>query len=150
MFVIIVTSMNKTIPSQEVSDIGWLAGIIDGEGSLAHYYSKRKGQSKLGVPYKESPIFGVYIINTDMEIMRHAKSIYNELGLFAQINLKSASRKQREGSFYGTKPCYELVVRRRRDVEELLRLVTPYLRGYKRAKAQAMLDFFLTKPFYSR
>lgn len=144
--------MNKTIPSQEVSyfDIGWLAGIIDGEGSLAFYYCRRKGQSKLGVPYKESPIFGVYIINTDMEIMNHAKSIYEKWGLFAQINLKSASKKQREGSFSGTKPCYELIVRRRRDVEELLKFITPYLKGYKKAKAQTMLNFFLTKPFYSR
>lgn len=150
MFVIIVTSMNKTIPSQEVSDIGWLAGIIDGEGSLAHYYSRRKGQTKLGVPYKESPIFGVYIINTDMEIMSHAKSIYEKMGLFAQINQKSASREQRKGSFAFTKPCYELVVRRRKDVEQLLKQVTPYLRGYKRAKAEAMLNFFATKPFYSR
>lgn len=150
MFGIIVPNMNKTIPSQEITDIGWLAGIIDGEGSLAHYYSRRKGQSKLGVPYKESPVFGVYIINTDMEIMSYAKGIYEKLGLFAQINEKSASKKQREGSFAYSKPCYELVVRRRKDVEELLKLVTPYLRGYKKAKAQAMLDFFVTKPFYSR
>lgn len=150
MFVIIVTSMNKTIPSQEVSDIGWLAGIIDGEGSLAHYYSKRKGQTKSGVPYKESPMFGVIIVNTDMEIMRHVKSIYDKLGVYAQINLKAASKSQREGSFAFAKPCYELVVRRRKDVEELLKLVTPYLRGYKRAKAEVMLDFFATKPFYSR
>ena len=140
--------MKRTTPSQAVSyfEIGWLAGIVDGEGSLAHYYCVRKNRPDL----KRSPIYGVYIINSDMEILKRVKSIYDRLGFFAQINKKSSSMKQREGSFVSSKPCYELVVRRRTHVEGLLKLIYPHLVGYKRNKAQTMLEFFSQNPFNSK
>lgn len=138
--------MKRSTPSEEqkLFNIGWLAGIIDGEGSIAHYYSKRKDGGK------KSPSYGVYIINSDMEILNHVKSIYNDLGIYANINLKSSSRRQNENSFKFSKPCYEMVVRRRLDVEKLLKLVTPHLKGYKKQKSQDLLDFFLLNSFNSK
>lgn len=136
--------MKRTTPSKGLKhfEIGWLAGIIDGEGSLAHYYCSR-GNPNL----KKSPIYGVYIVNSDMNILNKVKDIYDRFGIFAQINLKSANKKQREGSFAFTKPCYELIVRRRLDVERLLKLVVPYLQGKKKEKAESMLNFFSLNPF---
>jgi hypothetical protein len=140
--------MKRTTPSQAVTyfEIGWLAGIIDGEGSIAHYYCVRKNRPDL----KKSPIYGVYIINSDLGILEKVKSIYNRLGLFANINIKSSSRKNREESFHQTKTCYELVVRRRNDVELLLKTVTPHLVGYKKDKALKLLSFFLQNPFNNK
>jgi len=82
--------------------------------------------------------------------MNEVKKIYNKINLFGNINLRSVSKKQREGSFAYTKPCYELVVRRRLDVEKLLKIITPFLHGKKKEKAQAMLDFFSLNPFNSK
>jgi len=140
--------MKRTTPSEGLThfEIGWLAGIIDGEGSLAHYYSIRNHDPSL----KRSPSYGVYIVNSDMDILNDVKKIYNKIEVFGNINLKSATKKQREGSFAYTKPCYELVVRRRLDVEKLLKLVIPFLHGNKKVKARAMLDFFLLNPFNSK
>jgi hypothetical protein len=140
--------MKRTTPSQEVThfDIGWLAGIIDGEGSLAHYYCVRNKNPNL----KKCPIYGVYVINSDMEIMNKVKQIYDKIGVFAQIYLKSANKKQRENSYSFSKPCYEMVVRRRLDVEKLLKIIIPYLIGYKKQKANDMLNFFSKNPFNAK
>lgn len=143
--------MKRTTVSEgdENFKIGWLAGIIDGEGSLAHYYCRRKGTTKEGKPYALSPIYGVVIVNTDIDILNEAQRIYGTLGVHTKINQKSATRKQREGSFEYTKNSYELVVRRRRDVETVLKLVEPYLVGYKKQKALDMLKHFDSRPYYS-
>ena len=146
MYAILVANMHKTIPSEELThfDIGWLAGIVEGEGSIAHYYSKTKRGGK------PSPMYGVCIVNTDLGILNRVKVIYDKMGLFANINPKSASKKLRVGSYTFTKPCYELIVRRRLDVEKLLKLIAPYMWGYKKQKAEALLKFFSLNPFNTK
>lgn len=145
--------MKRTTVSEELShiEIGWLAGIIDGEGSLAHYYSKRKGKTKSGKPLKKSPMYGVVVVNNDEDIMSEVKKIYDKIGVYGNINTKSAYRNRQEDSkFKFTKPCYEIVVRRRLDVEKVLKIVTSHLIGYKKDKALKMLEHFKNTPFYAR
>jgi isopentenyl phosphate kinase len=87
--------MKRTTPSQEVShfDIGWLAGIIDGEGSLAHYVCKRKGLTKEGKSLKGSPIYGVYVINSDMEILNKVKNLFHPMSTAISISPNSITRQ---------------------------------------------------------
>jgi hypothetical protein len=141
--------MKRPTPSQLVShfNIGWIAGIVEGEGSLAFYFSKRKKPLKSGLPCRPSPFYGVVIVNTDLSIINEVKRIWEILGYTVKYRLKSSSKKQREGSYKFTKPCYEITIRRRNDIEQFLPLIEPYLVGYKKARANEILNYFSTHPF---
>lgn len=127
-------SLTEITPSEENIDIGWLAGIIEGEGSLGIYFSKRKN----GKPF---PLYTIAIVNTDERILGKIKRFYDRIGIYANINPKSAM---------GKKQCYELVVRRRADVERLVGIVEPFMIGYKKDKAQLMLEFFSKNPINTK
>lgn len=144
--------MKSTTPSQEVThfEIGWLAGLVDGEGSIAFYFSRRKDGNG-GFTRRSSPSYRVYIINSDMAILNKAKDILIRLGItFLSIREKAATKKQREGSFKFTKPCYALDVSRRKDVELYLNTIIDHLQGYKKVQATKLLEFFRVNPFNSR
>lgn len=144
--------MKRTTPSQEVThfEIGWLAGIVDGEGSLAFYFSRRK-DGKGGFTYRKSPTYRIHIINSDMGILKKAQDILFRLGIsFAPIREKSATKKQREDSYTFSKPCYNIDVSRRKDVEKYLSVIVDHLQGNKKEKAKKMIKFFRVNPFGSR
>lgn len=143
--------MKRTIASEAYTpqEIGWLAGIIEGEGSIANYTSTyitdRKDRN--GKPYKRSVrLYGIVIVNSDLKLLHKVSEIYDKLGVFSHINLKSTSRRQHPASHKSSRLCYEMAVRRRRDVEKLLELVIPWMFGEKKEKAQKLLiDLIATR-----
>jgi len=137
--------MKKITPSELNIKIGWLAGIVDGEGSIGHYNSKRKGY-----PNSPSPQYSVVIVNTDLAIINAVEDILTMLKIFYSTNIKSSSTKFREGTFAPAKDCYQVSVRRRLDVEKILKLLEPQLCGYKKQKATDLLKFFVDKPYNSK
>jgi hypothetical protein len=91
-------------------------------------------------------ILGVVVVNTDLNILNEVQSIYTDLGIVSKRNQKSASKKQREGSYKFTKPCYEIVIRRREDIHTLLDLLIPYLIGDKKQKAIDLKEWIEHNP----
>ena len=126
-----------TIPSEGVShfNTGWLAGIIDGEGSVVMY----KNHNFLAIR--------LYIINTDIVILEKALDILDKLDVMAYIYHKTASKRQREGSYAYTKPCYEIIVARRDALRKLLPLIYPHLVGDKKQRVKIGIDYLNTHPF---
>ena len=154
MSVTIVTNMKKAIPSELLFKIGWLAGIVDGEGCVSHYNVKRRSyySSIRNKTYerKLSPMYAVVIVNTDLGIVNEVENVLKELDIFYATNIKTSSTKFREGSFAPSKDCYQVSVRRRLDVEKLLKIIEPYLYGKKKQKAIDLLKFFSLNPFNSK
>lgn len=127
-----------TIPSQDLHfNIGWLAGIIDGEGSIIAYRSKSNNFYHIRI----------YVINTDARIIERCLEIFTELDILAYVNQKTTSKKQREGSFKYSKVCWEIIISRRDAVQKLLTLISPLLVGDKKEKALNGLNYLNTNQF---
>jgi hypothetical protein len=127
----------KTTPSQG-GRLVWLGGIIDGEGTVALYTSKK---GKL--------ILGFIIVNTDVGILNEVQSIYEEHNVSFSRYEKSAYRSDHPASFKPSKPCYEIVVRRRDDVLRLARMIEPFLFGEKKSRTQAVICHLENNPIKS-
>ena len=130
---------SKTIPSQEIDCTlkAWLGGIIDGEGSFAFWKMKNR---------KDCHLFGIYLVNTDLNILNQITDIYRQLGVFSKMNTK----KQSNTAFKNAKPCWEIIIRKRDDIKKILTAVIPYLASYKKEKAIKMLEYMELHPKYSR
>lgn len=138
-----------TIPSEGIThfDIGWLAGIVDGEGSIVHYFSTQHDRRRGKHIVRKFPLSRIVIVNTDYGIVKRFAELLMKLDIVGYINQKCSSKKQRIGSFYFTKPCLEVICQRRMDVEKLARLIEPHLSGNKKQKALKLIEYFNTHPF---
>lgn len=138
-----------TIPNEgeQHFNIGWLAGIFDGEGSLAFYDLKNTDRRRGNCIIRHSKHTRWVIINTDVEIIEKVLRLLTSLDILAYVNQKSASKKQREGSFKYTKPCFEIIVSQRNSVEKIMEIITPHLVSYKKAKSVEVLDYLHSHPF---
>src|SRR5438876_8722878 len=122
------------MPQKE--DWAWLAGIIDGEGSIA--VSKVKTNLvKAGFRYS----YFISIPNTELEIIEKARNICNMTKFIRTQN--SAARKLTVG-FKPTvkfKPIYILSITSKPDLFMVLTNCIPYLSGKKKAKAELLLKY---------
>ncbi len=128
-------------------DIGWLAGIFDGEGSITFYNQKEIDRRRGNYIIRHSKHTRWVIVNTDTEIIKKSLEILTRLDIVAYVNQKSATKKQREGSFKYTKPCYEIIVSQRKSVQKIMELITPLLVSYKKQKSIFVLEYLHTHPF---
>jgi len=132
-------------------ELGWLAGIIEGEGSIANYttrgyYCKKKDCVNNPKIYFDTMLIGIIIVNTDMRILEKVSTIFDKIPVYAYINRKSASVKQNAKSFKFSKPCYEMAVRRRDEVEVLGNLILPYIFGDKKERIVKLLQRLKDNP----
>ena len=111
-------------------DKAWLAGILDGEGSL---YMPRNG-SGFGYALK------LEVYNTSHELLDKVMSIYQRLG----VRCNSYKVLAEKTSALTKKPVRRLCVTRRDDVLRVLSETLPHLTA-KRAIAQAVLDLYSTR-----
>jgi hypothetical protein len=114
-------------------DIGWLAGIIDGEGNLqATVQEKPCGNIKR--PYFEPKL---RITNTDVRMIKKVSEIYVSEGLVFFYALNQVSRyKDRKPTW---KDQLEITISSKKSVIKALHLVMPYLVN-KRRYAELMID----------
>lgn len=123
----------KTIPSQDL-ELAWLAGILDGEGSIGRYPIKTGGN-----------IIGIVIVNTDEAILSKVEQIYKRLDIcYHRYNRQMYTN--RSGTYKATRPCYELTIRRRDTAEQLLPLLIPFLAGVKKTKAIDLFNWLKANP----
>ena len=103
-------------------DIAWLAGIIDGEGSIIIHLVRESGRHQCRVT----------IVNTDDGILSEAKRILGKWLIFFTI----AKNNQPQH-----KSCYVIEINRRLEAKFVLEKVLPYLKSIKKQKAEAFIDF---------
>jgi len=127
----------RTIPSEPTqADIGWLAGILDGEGSIV--FSKRKRHPRIA--------YGINLVNTNMELMEKANNIIARLCKDLEGTPIKISTKAYATNPFGTtvrKQCYQITIRRQTWIVRILGILLPHLTE-KRVKASALHELFLT------
>lgn len=125
----------------EPTDTDWayLAGLIDGEGSLALVHRKRGERKRLGnqYPFASDNAYQchVTIVNTDFKMIDWVRDTFGSYVYFQRV---------REGR----KPLYVYAVQSKEDVGYILRGVLPYLLT-KYEVAEAML-YFVGTPIWEK
>lgn len=109
--------------------LAWLAGILDGEGSISvQVYTLPDGRVRF-TPF-------VCIVNSDEGILS------NVLNLFTQLTEGAKSGKPRFCKHGGTiKPCYTIRVDGGPCCKAILEPLLPYLLSEKRWKAEQVLRY---------
>jgi hypothetical protein len=117
----------RTTPRELLVDIGWLAGIVDGEGSIhVKYYDK--------YPHFR---YGMFLVNTNTELLDKCKRIIREIDYIDHGDGLIVGEKKYRNNI-GTKPCYQLQVRRIGTIKCVLEKITPHLTE-KRERAKNLL-----------
>ena len=113
-------------------DIAWLAGIIDGEGSITFHPEKRSGyhQCRLG------------ITNTDEGILNEVKRILDQWLVFYTVGILHALPNR--------KTCYRIEVNRQAEICFVLDKVKPFLKSVKRERIKFILDYMNEKDILGR
>ena len=134
----------RAIPSQEDSIsrntgyIGWLAGIIDGEGSIVLAISPTYGHI----------VYGLTIINTNLELLQQCRKIINKMCKRLNGELPAVRTKEYRYNKLGKKQCYEIKISRHRWLRQVLKYTLPYLTE-KKSKAELLYNY-LTNSEYGK
>jgi len=108
------------------SEKGYIAGLIDGEGTIT--LEKRKFASDI----KVHP--AVYISNTSLELLTHIREV---LGVGT---IRRGHRRKSRSTGSERKQDYKLGIHKIREVEGLLKTIKPYL-VLKKRQAEVVLEF---------
>ena len=117
--------MNKCI---DECALAWLAGIIEGEGTVSIYHQKRKGNAP------DQLRATISITNTDPHLISRCNEIFNTLGCNVHIN----QYDNKKGS---TRTVYDMQTAKQEYVKKICEAVIPYMVGEKLAKAKLVLSF---------
>jgi hypothetical protein len=112
-------------------DIGWLAGILDGEGSLGVYWAnKAKGHKTGGNIYAE-----VRIEATSFAMLSKVARILDDLSIVHRMWVPPRLAQN------ATRSSYRLAIYRSTDVIKCLNIVRPAL-AVKAAEADAIIKWY--------
>lgn len=111
-------------------EIGWLAGIIDGEGYLGFQVYKTRN-------HHQSISTELSVVNTDEQIIIKAQKIMLKIGVNPYINMSSYKMKNKPTH----KNTWKIVVHRLNTVLKVLEVVNPYLTGAKQDRAILVLEY---------
>lgn len=111
-------------------EIGWLAGIIDGEGYLGFQVYKTRNRH-------QSISTELSVTNTDEQIIIKAQKIMLKIGVNPYINMSSYKMKNNPTH----KNTWKIVVHRLSTVLKVLEVVNPYLTGAKQDRAILVLEY---------
>ena len=125
--------MTRTIPREVTqADIGWLSGIIDGEGSICIVRPKKINTNKI--------LYGVFIVGSDYSLMIKSINIINKFNSEGGEPLKLAKKVYRIQTFKQTKGCWQLCIRKQDTIKNVLNACLPHLTE-KKPKALKLLNF---------
>lgn len=109
------------------TDLAWLAGIWDGEGSIAFFSHKEKtGNTKL------KPM--VNVINTDFTIINKVRKLLEELGC-------NFSFQERHPNNVKHNIAWVLLSSNQKYIIIFLTAIYPYLVSIKKQKAEVLIDY---------
>lgn len=135
--------MARTIP-REVSreDVGWIAGIIDGEGSIT-FQAPLKPQKQ-----GQRIVYGVHIVNTCESMIDKCVRIINAFEDGKGRPIEKKPKVYRIQAFKSNKPHYQLTLRKISTIKNLLEAICPHLTE-KRYKAERLLNFVRNRKLYT-
>ena len=118
---------NQQITREE---IGWLAGIIDGEGYLgmSTTYDKRRSQPNPNI------VICLHVSNTDEEIVLKSQGILRKLGVNPYIRATKANAQIK-------KDQYRVQIKHMAKLKKILLPLLPHLTGNKQERARLVLEF---------
>lgn len=122
--------MQRTTVREVQADIGWLAGIIDGEASITFV---KNGQGRL--------THMIHIIGSDPQLLEKCARIintYNDGG----TEVKILDKKYKTGIFKTNKKMFRIEIWRQGHLKKLLPLLIPHLTE-KKLRCQKMLNFLI-------
>ena len=129
-------SVNTDNPQQTVSDLelGWLAGIIEGEGSIVLQVSKRMSRMQ---QIRLEP--RVIITNTDMQIIERCSEILQKLGIGKWIMHKKPNNAK-YGALVGKsyKEIAYLHITGFKRVSKLVGIMRRVMAGEKKVRCEAL------------
>lgn len=109
------------------TDLAWLAGFWDGEGSITLFTHQEKNGMKKICP-------SVSVVNTDIGMINKTRKILEGLG--CNFNLSERQPKNSRHS-----KVYILQTRNMNHIIKFLSATTMYLSGEKRERAEILLDY---------
>lgn len=118
-------------PEVSETDLAWLAGIMDGEGSICVYWRKRLDGSK-------RPLLKVSVANTNWLMIRRVRSLFHQL----TGRHYAASEKWQKGQ---TKRQWQIFLNRADSVIAILSAIRPFMVA-KRALIQRAIIVAEWKP----
>lgn len=129
--------IQRTTPREvKQTSLAWLAGIIDGEGTIgAYFYFEKKCNHS-------SPRYGIWLCNSEKSMIDKAAEIMADLGARVYITEKVYTK------YSLIKPrwlMYEIKIQRKGDVKTILEAIEPYMVS-KRNQAKVLLKFFIDYP----
>src|SRR3990172_4941797 len=123
-----------------IAEIAWLAGIIEGEGSLSlsawnRSDSHASKNPKIAVTVK--------IYNTDAIIIRKCVEILNKIGIHPHLKEREQKPmlKLGGGEYKSVDPIITITVSKLSVALKLLQTIQPYLFGSKSARADLMVRY---------
>ena len=117
------------------AELGWMAGIIDGEGWLGMCVGAEKSYRPTHHTRQYSVTVDIKVTNCDPEIIVKAAQIMRKIGVNPYIRQPKVELKENH------KPHYEVSVHRMAPVRRVLEAVLPYLVGTKLERANLILRF---------
>jgi len=109
------------------TDLAWLAGFWDGEGSITLFgHQERNGSKKI------KPI--VSVVNTDIGMINKVRKILEELGCSFHLSERGARK-----SAHST--AYILQTANMSHIIKFLEAVLPYLTGEKKERGEILYDY---------
>lgn len=119
------------------SEIAWLAGIIEGEGTVALSCWQRKPgvKPKIGTEIK--------LYNTDSGLINKAIEIVNKLGINPYISQRDMSPMHMVGGekYGGVDPMLTVTVKKIGDTFKLASLLRPWFFGDKAGRLDLMIQY---------
>lgn len=109
------------------TDLAWLAGIWDGEGSLTIFSHTEKNGSKKICPT-------AIVVNTDINIISEIQRILEGLDCSFVIHEYRPTNKKH-------KLQWRITTRNTLYIRRLLEAILPYLKGEKKAKGEILLRY---------
>ena len=122
--------------NEQERSLSWLAGILDGEGSIT-FQTTFRSDGKLSV----SPF--VCVSNSDEGIIEEVKALFGALianRKTGTVHCFAAKPYNRPSSFASDKTCYTIRVNGT-ATKPILEAVLPYLKSVKRKHAQTLLTY---------
>lgn len=114
-------------------DIGWLAGIIDGEASIT------LAKSKVGHP---RIIYSIHIVGTNLQLLNKCVKIVDKFDDGLGIPAKLYNKNYKNSLFKTHKQCYHLQIWRQGVLRNLLPVILPHLTE-KYLPAARLLNFLM-------
>lgn len=134
------TDNRQGTPSE--AEIAWVAGIIEGEGTLM-LSAHRRNERQSTIPGNPKVTAYVVLYNTDGGIIRKFVEILNRMGINPHIGEREQKPMMRPGGgeYRPTATMLRASIKSMGATHKLLTAIRPWLFGDKSARADLMLQF---------